>query len=229
MTKSIYMEQKRVQELKKAYEKGIIDIQEFENEVETALEESSRKNNNLNTSKNLGEQLWMSESTSEKPDPAEFIPVTDKMHLPVKPVGGMWTSTYTPNEEFDSDWIRWCSTEGFYAGRHKWLMKPKNNLEVLVVDNKEDLKSIAEAYEKDTYKGTDTSLLSEIVLDFKKIAEDFDAMRLTKNGQWETRLTDRGEPSLYGWDSESVLHFRWNWKVFEYVGCSDIKPTLENT
>jgi hypothetical protein len=221
-------ESERVEDLKKAYENGVISINELEEEVEDELEKSSRNNTNLNTSDSLPQQIWMSESESMRPDPAELKPVGDKMHLPVKPVGGMWTSTYTPEDEYDSDWIRWCSSEGFYGGRHKWLLEPKENLDILVVDSLEDLQRVAEAYEKDTYKGASSDRLSDTVFNFKAISNDFDAMRLTEDGQWDTRMPGRDEPDLYGWDSESVLNFRWNWRSVEYLEECEIDATIDS-
>lgn len=211
----------RVQKLKKAYANGVIDIDEFEDEITEELRKGARRSDYLNTSDELGQQVWMSEGRDEDPDPAELRPVDGDMHLPIKPKGGMWTSTYTPENEHDSDWIRWCSTEGFYGGRHKWLIEPKDNLNVLVVDGMEDLQAVMSVYRKEFYKGTKASLIGAHPLDFELIAEDFDAMRLTKEGQWDTRLTGVDEPDLYGWDSESVLNFRWNWKDYEYIGCCD--------
>lgn len=218
----------RVEKLERAYQQDAIDVGELEDEVEKELVEKLRKNPNLNTSSSLEPQLWMSEEKSDVPDPAELKPVGDKMHLPVKPVGGMWTSTYTPEDKYDSDWIRWCSTEGFYGGRHKWLLEPKDNLDVLVVDSLEDLRMVAKAYKKSTYRGKPAELLPDTVIDFATIAENFDAMRLTEEGQWETRTPSRDEPNLNCWDSESVLNFRWNWKNIEYLGECEIKAAIDS-
>lgn len=215
-------ESDRVQDLKEAYAKGVIDMDNFEDALSTELN-SNRTHMDLNTTIGISDQIWMSEDKENRPDPAKFDTVDGEMHLPIKPTGGMWTSTYTPEDEYDTDWIRWCSTEGFYGGRHKWLMKPKPDLHVLVVDSIEDLRAVTKVYEKDTYKGQDASLISDEVIDFPKIAEDFDAMRLTKEGQRETHITAMDDPDLYGWDTESVLHFRWNWSEYEYLGHSDIE------
>lgn len=206
----------RVEQLKEAYENDVIETleEELDDELQVAL----------NTSDTLGRQLWMSESKSEKPDPSELRPVDGEMHLPVKPKGGMWTSTYTPQNEYDSDWICWCSSEGFYGGRHKWLLESSDNLDVLVVDSLEDLQNIAKVYEKETYKETPSSSLRSTSLAFEQIALDFDAMRLTENGQKETRFTPINEPDLHGWDSECVLNFGWNWTSVEYLEKCDLTP-----
>lgn len=219
-------ESERVQKLKEAYSEGLIDVQDLEEQLSDELESNIRSRKDLNTTVGLDDQIWMSQDKNNEPDPTKLDSVEGEMHLPIKPTGGMWTSTYTPESEYDTDWIRWCSTEGFYGGRHKWLMEPKPDVHVLVVDSLDDLRAVANLYEKDTYKGKDASLISDVVLDFPEIARDFDAMRLTEKGQRKTRMTPMDEPDLYGWDSESVLNFRWNWSSYKYLGHSDIEvPT----
>ncbi len=49
-------------------------------------------------------------------------------------------------------------------------------------------------------------IIGQPVLDFEKLARDFDGIWLTAEGQWDTRMTS---PNLYGWDVECVLFFRW--------------------
>jgi hypothetical protein len=177
----------------------------------------------LNTKNGLSNQIWLSNGRSENPDKDELKPITGETYHPIKPIGGLWTSTYTPKKEFDSDWIKWCVQEDFCVGRHKWLMKTKENLDVLVVDSMEDLRDVVEAYQKKKYKGSDTSNIDATVLDFLQIASDFDAMHLTKNGQKETTSNYKKEPNLNSWDTETVLNFQWNWTEYNYLGvCESI-------
>lgn len=211
-------ETERTQKLKRAFAEGIIDIEEFETEITKELRQTARCNEYLNTADSLQQQIWLSEDISDSPDPAEVESVDGEMHLTNKPTGGMWTSTYTPDQEHDCDWIQWCSGAGFYSGDHKWLLEPKEDLDVLVIDSLKDLKTVASVYTKDTYKGSPASKIPKTVFDFETMAEDFDAIRLTKEGQYETRLTGSEDPDFYGWDSESVLNFRWNWSDAEHLG-----------
>lgn len=229
----------RVKDLKQSYTEGLISLDEFEREVRKELDKTTVQ---LNTTDYLPDQIWMSDTRTNEPTPAKMKSVCEGMMLPIKPIGGMWTSTYTPDQEYDSAWIEflfnsarlsssmdesdsyWVTKEeGIYADQHKWLMKPKTDLNILIVDSHSDLRQIVKKYEKPTYKGIESSEIEDTIIDFCKIAEDFDAMRLTEKGQKETRRPGKNEPNLYGWDTESTLHFRWNWKEFEYVGEHSVK------
>lgn len=170
----------------------------------------------MNTTDELYTQIWVSDDKNNKPSIDEFIPVQKESYRPNKPKGGMWTSTYTPNKEFDSNWIRWFVKEEYNCGNHKWKLFPKENIDVLVVNSKSDLISIVDKYEKNIYKGEKSSRIPNAVLDFKKISEDFDAIRLTKEGQEEMDFFEY--PNLYSWDTETVLNLKWNWSDYKYIG-----------
>lgn len=181
----------------------------------------------MNTKNRLPKQIWTSNNRSDEPNPDDLDLIDGDMHHPVKPIGGMWTSTYTPEAEFDSEWISWCVREDFCGGQHKWLMKPKNELDVLVVNSFQDLREIVEIYEKPQYKGIDSSGIDDIAIDFLQIASDFDAMHLTRQGRKETNNFHENL-SLSVWDTETVLSFRWNWQEYEYLGlCEDIKKETD--
>lgn len=174
----------------------------------------------MNTTSKLHTQIWLSNDKNNKPNPEKFNPVQKELYRPNKPKGGMWTSTYTPNNEFDSGWIRWCIKEEYDCGNYKWKLIPKNDINVLVVNSQSDLVSIVEKYEKNMYKGKKSSRIPNAVLDFKKMSEDFDAIRLTKEGQINSDFFEY--PNLYAWDTETVLNFRWNWKDYKYIGRIDL-------
>lgn len=152
------------------------------------------------------------------PDPERFEPV-DNGHLEVKPYGGLWTSTYTPEAEHETDWLRWCSTEGYYAGRVKFMLFPKDDLNILEVDTMDDLRPIVERYpEEEKY----AFLPRSHAIDFEAIADDgYDGIRLTKQGQVNTRMTPADEPDLYGWDAECTLWFNWCFEDWVYFGVED--------
>ena len=117
----------------------------------------------------------------------------------VKPHGGLWTSTYTPDEKYCSDWIVWCVREEMYewVSDSCYILYPNPDAKILTIDSKEDLKRVIDQYHivKNGKK----------YLDYERISKDFDAIHLTERGQWDTRLL---EPNLYGWDCESTLWFR---------------------
>jgi len=168
----------------------------------------------------LPDQLWMvrgDEEPEEEPRREAFEAVEgNRLHC--KPYGGMWTSTYTPEDEYDSDWIRWCSTEGFLAGRHTYRLSVQDDLRIVEVDGLDDLRTVAQRYQTDSEPH---GQLHRVYYDFEALAEEFDAMRLTEEGQRKTRLTGSKEPDLYGWDSECTLWLRWAFEEVEYHGYYD--------
>jgi len=120
---------------------------------------------------------------------------------PAKPIGGLWTSTYTPNSEYPSAWVRWCSYEQpeWIKDVNFFLLIPKENINVFIINSLDDLKYLCEKF---PYNRT---LIPYASLDWEEIAKHYDGVMLTEKGEKETRYTN---PSLYGWDCESTLWFR---------------------
>lgn len=109
----------------------------------------------------------------------------------VKPEGGLWTSP------IDSKWgwCDWNDNEGFRECdiKNSFTVELSNNAKILVIDNEDDM------YKMPKIEG----FLGRFYPDFEKIADQYDAIWLTVNGQSKTR---HGHPmNLYGWDCESVL------------------------
>lgn len=124
--------------------------------------------------------------------------------------GGLWTSTYKKRK---SAWVEWCqyNQEDFLAECNWYLLKPKNGLRICTIDTKEDFYNFCRKYFLDTifYRSFAASIgfiPSSPNIDFEKSSNDFDAIHLTAKGQSETHMS---RPSLYGWDCESTLWFRW--------------------
>lgn len=135
----------------------------------------------------------------------------------VKANGGLWTSTYKNGK---SDWINWCESNNFWTtdNQTKWLLSVNKNARVLKIDTRDDLFSAYKKYgisllggdfELAGYKIGITDLG---ILDYEKIARDYDGVWLTQEGQWATRFSS--PISLYGWDCECTHWFRW---VFDKV------------
>lgn len=126
----------------------------------------------------------------------------------VKGEGGFWTSTYSNG---GSHWLEWCEREQQYtpSRRELWLLTVDPSARILKINTRSDL---IEAHEK--YGYTDFGFMK--VLDFEKMAEDYDGMWLTRRGEMETRF---GLPiNLYGWDVESTHWFRWMFNKVENLG-----------
>ncbi|GAC1662332.1 MAG: hypothetical protein PVS3B3_33470 [Ktedonobacteraceae bacterium] len=140
-------------------------------------------------------QLFISET---KPSAELIHPIENIAHI--KPKGGIWTSTW--NEETrSSGWTEWCEMEE-YCDTSKfqwWLLTPLEDLRIYTVDTHKDLRLLGKKYQiPHDYA---------FWLDYEQVTQDYDAIHLTERGQWATRLTY--PISLYGWDCESTLWFRW--------------------
>ena len=156
---------------------------------------------------NLDVQAWMTPAADPtQPCERQFVPISNRSF--VKPKGGMWTSTWLGEPEV-SGWAQWCRSESFSMGEHQtWLLTPKPNLRIANVDGMADLKALLTRYPLNRGKAEDQFFQ---YLNFERMAQDYDGMHITEEGQWDTRLT---QPNLYGWDCESTCWFHW---VFDQV------------
>ena len=95
-----------------------------------------------------------------------------------KPVGGLWSSPYTPGKKYISDWDRFCKEENF--DKEDWskgiIFKLKDNARIYTIDSYEDLTVLVNKYPNEK------SIIRTDALDFNKIAEDYDAIHLTEEG-----------------------------------------------
>jgi len=151
----------------------------------------------------LKPQLWCAREKGRKPN--LDIKIRNDPHF-TKPIGGLWTSTYTPDEEYCSDWIRWCAYEmPEWLTGECYVLYPRKDARIYTIDSYSDLERLFRKY---GIRVVDTFA----VLDWERIAKDYDAVHLTHKGMMETHLS---RPlSLYGWDCESTVWFR---NVFEKV------------
>lgn len=157
----------------------------------------------------LDKQVWMANDKYDAPREPRFEEIGDNRTYN-KPYGGLWTSTYTPSKEYDSDWIRWCSREQYWTGRHAYFLEPEDDLNIIQIDSKDSLMYLQSEYS--THSHTEPN-----AIDFKRIVKDgYDGIHLTDFGQKDTRITKAREPDLYGWDSESTLWFNWKFKDVAY-------------
>lgn len=151
----------------------------------------------------LHTQLFMGK---EKPTKNKLMDVKNQSF--VKPSGGLWTSTY--EEKKGSDWTSFCENNHFKdIKKHNfYLLEPEKDIKIYTIDKYNDLASLMENYKENDFDNPfgHFSFLRPF-LDFEKISQDYDGIHLTSRGQFETRMS-RPE-SLYGWDVESTLWFRW--------------------
>jgi len=105
----------------------------------------------------------------------------------IKPEGGLWASPVKSRY----GWREWCKAESFGDLSHNFKFWFEGN--IFVIDGMHSALNMP----WQDYKGITK------YPDFEKmVLLGYDAIYLTLNGEHETRY---GEPSLYGWDCESVL------------------------
>lgn len=148
----------------------------------------------------LPPQLWIG---NHEPLPEVLMNMPPLRNGHWKPVGGLWTSTYLPDGEHPSEWVRWCSSEmpNWIKGRERWLLMPQP-ARVFVIDGIGDLHKAMRCWPlAPIYRGADKAI------DFTAMAEEYDAVRVTEEGHWRTRMTF--PLNTYAWDCESTCWFRW--------------------
>jgi len=131
-----------------------------------------------------------------------------------KPNGGMWTSTRTGPG--NSEWVAFCEREypdGLAVATCRVTLHVCPDARIAEIDNAADLAELLVAYPAHGLDG-------QLRLDFEAMAVDFDGLHLTDNGESETRSGYSGH-SLYSWDFESTLWFRW---AFVGPGTTAIAP-----
>jgi hypothetical protein len=137
---------------------------------------------------------------------------------------GMWTSSYTPeNPEGICDWLRWCVDNEFYTWRWRWayVYEVARPLRIVEIDSQEDLHALNDEF------GVPDEISVLCHADnphhpihrwpnWERLAQHFDAIHLTENGQWATRLPPGGD-NLFGWDCESTLWLRLHRNTLRFV------------
>lgn len=153
----------------------------------------------------LQAQLHLSDAEALRP---EVIPVCNIEINPTKPAPGtgFWTSTWLEKQQ-SSAWIPWCTRTSPRRIENKYwfVLNPAPNARVATINGLANLERLLHTYRR-VFTGRRAYLTEFGYLDFERLAQNFDAIHLTAQGQRETRLTI---PNLYGWDVESTLWLRW--------------------
>ena len=135
--------------------------------------------------------------------PSRIEPVVNCTYRAKPEKGGVWTSTFTPNAEYCSEWIEWCCSEG----PHDWIdcdrcvvLSANKEVNVYAINTYKDAEKLYASY------GLPETEVSRSLFDWTAISKDYDGVMLTQLGQICTRFS---RPiSLYGWDCESSIWFR---------------------
>lgn len=116
---------------------------------------------------------------------------------PMKPTGGLWTS---PIRDGRTGWTQWCVREDFATpDAPVTVVVPDPDARVYVIDSHADLLALEAAY-RDGAEEFPFGMWAK--LNWVAMAADIDAVWLTDDGQWATRMTT---PGMYGWDCETVF------------------------
>lgn len=115
--------------------------------------------------------------------------------------------------------MQWCLEEQYGRGRSDdgsfaecWLLDPRPDARIFTICCYADLHNLVGRYPNSEQR----SYGAIAYPDWEAIACDYDGVRLTEMGQWDTRLSDPFD--LYTWDCESTLWFRWAFDHAELLG-----------
>lgn len=148
----------------------------------------------------------------EMPSPYRIQPIRNRPHF-CKPLGGLWTSTF--DLQRGSDWIQWCLYEQFNVPKDNvwngYILIPARDARLFIIDSEQDLIDMLSWYGELPAPEYDYNRYPN----FENMLSDFDGIRLTEQGEKETRLSR--PHNLYGWDCESTLWFRWKFTDVEHV------------
>lgn len=185
----------------------------------------------------LGRQLWVGRGTEAGEPERALAPerfkapgsrYSDSTRPSCKPRGGLWTSTLSGEQ--GSAWVQWCLSEGFDCDREDptwpscWGLDPDPQARIVVIDSYGDLRGLCLKYGRTHTFGEDADggPFHDTYPDWTLLAEHYDAVHMTEEGQWATRLS---EPlNLYGWDCESTLWLRWAFTSVKLLGAVTFKP-----
>ena len=86
------------------------------------------------------------------------------------------------------------------------------------IDSYADLQTLCRMYGRTETFGEDSKYgpFHDTFPDWSLVAERYDGVHLTDEGQWATRLSH--PLNLYGWDCESTLWLRWVFDSVEELG-----------
>lgn len=139
--------------------------------------------------------------------PEKFNTIKNRKYN-IKPEGGLWSSP----QSSEYGWKDFCDfrENGFNNG-FKFQLKPDSK--VYIIDSFLDLIQVPYKLKDPFYNNIK---FGQNFIDYEEMAKEYDAIWLTVNGQWDTRLPemdgnydiDGSSINLYGWDCESLLILR---------------------
>ncbi len=160
-------------------------------------------------------------------DPKLFKPIENYSYV-CKPNGGLWCSTYTPDQKFLSQWHEWCTHEQFRNYTEASILTIDPLARVYTIDTQMDLIRFVNLV--GIHEPENTTFKHHHIPDFEQAAKIFDVIHLTSMGQIATRFPQHARDfNLYGWDVECCLVLRsetiTSWEELNLLGHAVCKNT----
>jgi hypothetical protein len=162
--------------------------------------------------------------------PAHFRPIVHEGWVKPKSGTGLWTAPVTAADASgsptDTAWLIYTREEmDVPAGSYSYLTEitPLADARVLRVDTHADLIAIVAAYPAAPIT---SGLHRGPYPNWTDMARDWDAVYLTDDGQWATRLPRSG-PDLYSWDVATVLWLQPAYTVGRTVAIESVSVASE--
>lgn len=124
--------------------------------------------------------------------------------MPTKPIGGLWTSTWIP-EEYGSSWTQFAATQPHFirCNERTWhLLAIAKHARIYTIRSKRDLDKLYMLYRK-----RDGSL------HYEAMAVNYDALHLTLEGI----AANSKHELVEDWSCESTVWFRWCFESVERI------------
>lgn len=128
-----------------------------------------------------------------------------------KPKGGFWGSTFTPDDDYASDWVRWTACEQFKFCKYGIVYNLTPSARIRRVDESDDYIKLLEEFGhvNEIYHGAER----KVYIDWDKLSDQYDAVHISRNVIAEYRMmwgnkeyVDGNQVAdLYSYDAESWI------------------------
>jgi|GEM_PF-2895992 len=149
--------------------------------------------------------------SEDEPSPDAVDPIEN---WNVKPVGGLWTAPLLDDSDgLATAWTEWMNAEQYVPygeNARLYALEPRDDVDLFVVD------SLDAAKELYAFGDSGPAEVLSSAVDYEAIVDEYDGVRLTHEGQIDTRLS--WEANLNGWDCASTVWFDWCFESVEDLG-----------
>ena len=134
-------------------------------------------------------------------NPDKFEEIRNRMMF-VKPFGGFWASAI----DHEYPWMKWCEDNDFAIDTLSTVFEFSivDEARICRIDSVSELHKIGRLYPGTSLFPMENGIASiagSVMLDFEKLARDFDAIEVVISSDYGLYH------ALYGWDCDSILIF----------------------